>query len=203
VFNKPEGLLSVATERGRDKQTTAYSILTEYVKRRGAGNRIFVVHRLDRDTSGVLLAAKTEKMKLALQDDWARLVKTRGYTALVEGKLSEKAGTLRSRLLENSAHVVYESADGEGQEAVTEYRVLRESAAYSLLDIRLHTGRKNQIRVQFSGLGHPVAGDKKYGAKTNPLGRLALHAHLLELEHPFMGKLLSFAAEVPAGFNIR
>ncbi|MDR0906238.1 MAG: RNA pseudouridine synthase [Oscillospiraceae bacterium] len=203
VFNKPEGLLSVATERGRDKQTTAYSMLTEHVKRRDARNRIFVVHRLDRDTSGVLLAAKTEKMKRLLQDNWAELVKTRGYTALAEGALSEKSGTLRSWLRENSAHVVYAGADGDGQEAITEYRVLRESAAYSLLDIRLHTGRKNQIRVQLSGIGHPVAGDKKYGAKTNPLGRLALHAHLLELTHPITGKLLSFAAEIPASFKIK
>ncbi|MDR0861633.1 MAG: RluA family pseudouridine synthase [Oscillospiraceae bacterium] len=200
VLNKPEGLLSIATER--DKQNTAYHQLTEYVKRRDPRNRIFVVHRLDRDTSGVLIAAKTEKMKLLLQDNWAELVKTRGYTAIAEGKLAEPTGTLRSWLRETQTHVVFESATaGDGLEAITEYRVTRESAAYSMLDIRLQTGRKNQIRVQLRGLGHPVVGDKKYGAATNPMHRLGLHAHLLELEHPVTRKLMSFSAGIPAAFT--
>ncbi|MDR0839147.1 MAG: RNA pseudouridine synthase [Oscillospiraceae bacterium] len=199
VFNKPAGLLSIATER--ERENTAYRMLTEHVRSGDARGRIFVVHRLDRDTSGVLLAAKTEGMKRLLQDNWAELVKTRGYTALVEGRLAERSGTLRSWLRETSTHVVYESGvEGDGVEAVTEYRVLRESAAYSLLDIRLKTGRKNQIRVQLGGIGHPVAGDKKYGAATSPIKRLGLHAHLLEIEHPVTGELMSFAATLPGVF---
>ncbi|MDR0916017.1 MAG: RluA family pseudouridine synthase [Oscillospiraceae bacterium] len=200
VFNKPEGLLSVATERERDR--TAYRLLTEHVQSRDPRGRIFIVHRLDRDTSGVLLAAKTEKMKLLLQDNWSELVKTRGYTALVEGVPEKSSDTIISWLRETSTHVVYDSKiSGDGLEAVTEYRVLRAGTDYALLDIRLHTGRKNQIRVAMSGISHPVAGDKKYGAATNPLGRLALHAHLLELTHPETGKLMSFKAPVPRAFR--
>jgi 23S rRNA pseudouridine1911/1915/1917 synthase len=200
VFNKPEGLLSIATER--ENTRTAYHMLNEHVKQINAHNRIFIVHRLDRDTSGVLLAAKDEKTKHLLQDNWADIVKARGYRAIVEGKLKQQEGTLRSWLCETQAHLVYESSNpGKGLEAITDYQVIRESEAYSLLDIRLHTGRKNQIRVQLSALGHPVAGDKKYGAATNPLRRLGLHAHLLELEHPVTGELLSFSAKTPSSFK--
>ncbi|MDR1564467.1 MAG: RluA family pseudouridine synthase [Oscillospiraceae bacterium] len=200
VFNKPEGLLSIATEK--ENTNTAYHLLNEHVKQINAHNRIFIVHRLDRDTSGVLLAAKNERVKYLLQDNWANIVKTRGYRAIVEGKLKEQEGTLHSWLCETQTHLVYESTSpGKGLEAITDYQVMRESAVYSLLDIRLQTGRKNQIRVQLSSLGHPVAGDKKYGAATNPLRRLALHAHLLELEHPVTGALLSFSAKTPSAFK--
>ena len=199
AINKPSGLLTVATDT--EKTQTAYHDVTEYVRRTHPKNRVFIVHRLDRDTSGVVLFAKTEHMKYALQDNWNALVKTRGYTAVVEGVLQEKQGTARSWLKQTKTNRMYSSTmDGDGLEAVTEYRVLRESAAYSLLDIRLKTGRKNQIRVHMHDLGHPVAGDKKYGAAANPLGRLALHAGVLELYHPVTKRLMTFRCDTPGTF---
>jgi 23S rRNA pseudouridine1911/1915/1917 synthase len=199
VMNKPEGLLSVATENEREK--TAYRLLTEHVKKSDPQSRIFIVHRLDRDTSGVLLAAKTKEMKLLLQDNWAQLVKLRAYTAVVEGRLTKPEDTLHSWLRETSTHMVYESGSaGDGLEAVTEYSVIKQSAKFSLLNVRLLTGRKNQIRVQLSGIGHPVVGDSKYGAATNPIKRLCLHANMLEITHPVTQNLLSFSAELPAAF---
>jgi 23S rRNA pseudouridine1911/1915/1917 synthase len=197
--DKPAGLLSIATER--ESFETAYHLLTDYVRIGSPKSRIFVVHRLDRDTSGVMIAAKNEAMKLALQDNWGALVKTRGYTAVAEGVFRVKSGVIRSWLKETKTHVVYSGGrDGDGQEAVTLFDVTRESGAYSLVQLALETGRKNQIRVHLSDLGHPVAGDKKYGAKTDPLKRLCLHAGLLELEHPFSGQLMTFESAVPKSF---
>jgi RluA family pseudouridine synthase len=199
AVDKPAGLLSIATEN--EKAETAYRLITDYVRLSSPGNRIFVVHRLDRDTSGVLLAAKNEKLKHALQDNWNELVKTRGYTAVAEGKFSEKHGTVRSFLKETATHFMYSGGRaGDGQEAVTNFDVTKESATYSQVKVTLDTGRKNQIRVHLSELGHPVAGDKKYGAKTDPLGRLCLHAGLLELTHPYSGKLLILKSDMPKSF---
>ncbi len=200
AVNKAAGLLTVATGSGNEQ--TAYREATEYVRRTRADNRVFVVHRLDRDTSGVVLFAKNERIKLALQDNWNELVKTRGYTAVAEGTLSEKNGTIVSWLKETKTHRMYSSpTEGDGQKAVTAYRVIRESRAYSLLQITLETGRKNQIRAHMKELGHPVAGDKKYGAATNPLGRLALHAGTLELVHPFSGRPMAFQCDTPGDFR--
>lgn len=200
AIDKPAGLLSVATdaERGR----TACRMVSDYVGRAERGARIYVVHRLDRDTSGVLLFAKNERLKLALQEDWNERALRREYAAVVEGRLAEKSGTLRSRLRQNAAMRVYSDASGKtGQEAVTDYRVAAEGAKYSLLSIRLETGRKNQIRVQMEEIGHPVAGDRKYGAATDPLKRLALHANALEIIHPFTGARLCFETDIPASFR--
>jgi 23S rRNA pseudouridine1911/1915/1917 synthase len=203
---KPAGLLSIATEH--QEEETAYHILTDYVRVGSPKSRIFVVHRLDRDTSGIMLVAKNERMKLALQDDWSTLVAARGYTAVAEGIFSEKSGRVTSWLKETKTHVVYSSGHaGDGQEAVTNYQVTKETSMpqggneYSLLSVTIETGRKNQIRVQLAGLGHPIAGDKKYGAKTDPLGRLCLHAGLLELRHPFTGELMRFETAVPGKFS--
>jgi len=200
VVNKPAGLLSVATDN--EKEKTAYHMLTDYVRKSDPKARIFVVHRLDRDTSGVLMFAKNERIKRALQERWDSLVSLRGYTAVVEGRLPEKSGRIRSWLKETRTLLVYSGREaGDGLEAVTDYRVIGESAAYSLLDIRLETGRKNQIRVHMKELGHPVAGDRKYGARTDPLKRLGLHACRLELRHPFSNERMCFEAEVPPDFN--
>jgi 23S rRNA-/tRNA-specific pseudouridylate synthase len=160
---------------------------------------LFVVHRLDRDTSGVLLFSKTEAMKRRLQDNWSELVQTRGYTAVLEGTPIKEAGVIRARLLETQTHIVYES--NEGQEAITEYQVLKSNDKYSLVDIRLKTGRKNQIRVHMKGMSHCVVGDAKYGSTLDPLHRLGLHSHLLEFNHPISGKLLSFSSEIPHSFQ--
>jgi 23S rRNA pseudouridine1911/1915/1917 synthase len=200
VINKPAGLVAVATTE--EKENTAYSILTDYIRRKNPDNRIFIVHRLDRDTSGVLLAAKNEKMKLALQDNWSEIVTDRRYVAIVEGRLENKSGKIKSWLRQTKTLLMYSSdTAGDGLEAVTNYKVLKENNYYSMVDIHLETGRKNQIRVHMKDLGHSVAGDKKYGAETNPLKRLGLHACKLELKNPVTGKLMTFESPIPASFN--
>lgn len=200
VIDKPAGLLSMGNEK--EKTRTAYRMVSDYVKARTPGSRIFIVHRLDRDTSGVLVFAKNEKMKHALQDDWDKLVRRRGYLAVVEGRLPEEEGTVKSFLRETSTHLVYSGSRGrEGKEAVTHYRVVAEHRGYSLADVDLETGRKNQIRVHLQDLGCSVAGDRQYAAKTNPLGRLGLHAHELRFIDPRNRKELVLRAPMPAGFR--
>lgn len=199
VINKPAGLLAITDNKNG---ASAYHLLTDYVRRTNLKARIFVVHRLDRDTSGVLMFAKNEKLKLALQKNWGGLVAQRGYVAIVEGRLKEKSGRIRSWLKETKTLLVYSSPKaGDGLEAITNYQVINESPDYSLLNIQLETGRKNQIRVHMKELGHSVVGDTKYGAKTNPLKRLGLHAHKLELRHPFSNQVFCFEAEVPENFK--
>jgi 23S rRNA pseudouridine1911/1915/1917 synthase len=199
VISKPAGLLTIATDN--KAENTAYRMMTDYVRQVNPGARLFIVHRLDRDTSGLVLFAKNERLKLALQDNWNELVSVRGYIALVEGRLDEKTGRIRSWLKETKTLLMYSGRPGDGQEAITNYQVLREGGGYSLVDIRLETGRKNQIRVHMKELGHPVAGDRKYGAKTDPLKRLGLHAHRLELRHPFTEKPLCFDSPAPKSFD--
>ncbi|WP_088188035.1 RluA family pseudouridine synthase [Desulfosporosinus sp. FKA] len=199
VINKPAGLLAIADNKNG---VSAYHLLTDYVRRANPKARIFIVHRLDRDTSGVLMFAKNEKLKLALQDNWGGLVTQRGYVAIVEGRLKEKSGRIRSWLKETKTLLVYSSPKaGDGLEAITNYQVINETPDYSLLNIQLETGRKNQIRVHMKELGHSVVGDTKYGARTNPLKRLGLHAHKLEFRHPFANQVLCFETEVPENFK--
>lgn len=199
VINKPAGLLSIANEK--EKERTAYHQMTEHVRQSDPDARIFIVHRLDRDISGVLLAAKTAEMKYALQDQWGTLVKTRAYTAVVEGCPQPLSGRIHTWLYETKNTMVYSGEQSDdGLEAITDYKVIGISPEYSLVDIRLQSGRKNQIRVHMTEKGCPVVGDKKYGAKSNPFKRLGLHAGVLELRHPETGKLLRFEAKVPAVF---
>ena len=201
VINKPSGLLSIASDK--EKGSTAYRMLTEYVQQKDKHNRIFVCHRLDEDTSGVLMVAKNAKLRDALQDKWNELVTKRGYYAIVEGHLKEKSGTIKSYLKKNSQNLMYSSKkEGDGQFSVTHYKVLQEIEGYSLLDVHLDSGRKNQIRVHLGDLGHHVIGDDKYGNPSNPIKRLGLHAYELELKHPFTGKTLKFTAPIPKEFNI-
>lgn len=200
VINKPSGLVSVATDK--ERHNTAYRMVLRYLRYTGPKNRIFVVHRLDRDTSGVLIFAKNERVKDALQDKWNELAIERTYVAIVEGQLKDKSGTMKSWLRQTKTLLMYSShTPGDGLEAVTEYKVLKENKDYSMLEVQLKTGRKNQIRVHMKDLGHSVAGDKKYGATTNPLNRLGLHACKLTLLHPFSNKVLSFSAQIPDSFN--
>ena len=200
AVNKPAGLLTVATDR--EKTRTAYHMVTDYVKSRDMDGRIFVVHRLDRDTSGVLLFARTEEVKRAFQDGWTDRVLRRGYSAVVEGCPSPARGTVRSFLVETATHLVFSGSPGpNAREAVTHYRTLKTGGGYALLDVAIDTGRKNQIRVHMKDLGHPVAGDRQYGAATNPLGRLCLHAGELSLAHPFTGETLTFRARTPKEFH--
>lgn len=192
VIDKPPGLLSIATET--EKERTAYYIINEYLEQKG--ERVFIVHRLDRDTSGVMIFAKTEESKRRLQSSWQEAEKT--YIALVEGRLKEKEGIITGYLKETETFLVHPSKSKiDAKYAATAYSVLKEGKGYSLLEIKLLTGRKNQIRVHLSGIGHPVAGDKKYGAKTNPLKRLCLHASSLALRHPLTGRIMKFTCKIP------
>ena len=196
VVDKPAGLLTVASDG--EKARTAYRLATGYVRGNDPESRVFIVHRLDRDTSGVLLLAKDEQTKRAYQEDWNSLVLRRGYLALVVGGPPRETGTVRTLLRENAAHRVY-SGPG-GKEAVTRYVTLRRGAKYALLEVAIETGRKNQIRAHLSELGCPVAGDRIYGGGAGPLGRLCLHAHELVLTDPFTGRRQAFRSEAPRGF---
>ena len=200
VVDKPAGLLTVATEH--EKRRTAHSILTEYI-RTGCGRcrkRLFVVHRLDRDTSGVLIMAKSEEAMSLLKARWKETEKK--YLAIVHGSLEKKSGMITSYLAENENHAVYATTDStKGRLAQTVYNVVKEKKELSLVEVVPLTGRKNQIRVHFAGIGHPIAGDTKYGKKDDRLPRMALHARSISFKHPFSGKKLSFETEVPDLFN--
>ena len=197
AIDKPAGLLSTANER--EQERTAFRAVSDWLRDRGEG-RAFLVHRLDRDTSGVLLFAKSEAVQQRFQNEWNTLIRRRGYRAVVEGAPPEPAGTIRTQLRENRIHRVYSVRSG-GKTAVTHYQVERLGADYALLAVAIDTGRKNQIRVHFSELGCPVAGDKVYGAATDPLGRLCLHAHELSFAHPVTGAELLLRSETPRGFS--
>lgn len=200
VVLKKEGLLTVSTGKGDD--TTAFSILKNHVKKASSQNRIYVVHRIDRETSGVIIFAKNREIQLALQENWHRIVTRRIYVAVVEGKVDKKSDTIVSWLTENEKSLKIHSStvDNGGQQAITHYKVLKQNDKFSLLELQLETGRKNQIRVHLQGIGHPIAGDKKYGSVLNPLGRMALHARLIEFIHPDTGKKVSFETPVPTEF---
>lgn len=199
VIEKEAGMLSIAT--AKEKLLTTYSILSGHVKKENPENRIFVLHRLDRDTSGVMMFAKSEAIQEIMQKAWQEAVVRRTYVAVVEGVVEKDSDTIRSFLKENKALIMYSTkVPGEGDEAITHYKVLKRSEEYSLLEVELETGRKNQIRVHMKELGHPVAGDKKYGSKLNPLQRTCLHANILAFRHPVTGEELSFDTPVPHRF---
>lgn len=199
VIDKPSGLLTIPSDKEKGK--TAYRILTDYVQTKDKRNRVFVVHRIDEDTSGVLLFAKNDELREVLQNNWNDLVTDRGYYAVVDGVMKEKEGTIKSYLKSNSLNLMYSTKDKKnGQLAVTHYKVLKENEKYSLLDVHIESGRKNQIRVHLGDLGHFVIGDDKYGKPTNPIGRLGLHASLLIIKHPVKGKVLSFESPIPHSF---
>ena len=200
VINKGYGLLSMGTDTGRQSET-AYSILRDYVKKQHPGNKVFIVHRLDRDTSGLMMFARTEEAKEAMQHNWNNMVLERNYLAVLEGVVEEDSGVIRSNLDENSQFEVYTTHQkGKGKLAVTRYKVLERGSGYSLVQFSLDTGRKNQIRVHASDLGHPIVGDRKYGAQASPIHRLALHARSLKFAHPVTRKLMEFSLPVPTRF---
>lgn len=196
VADKPAGLLTIATETERSR--TLYAMLYDYVKRKKPPERIFVVHRLDREASGLLVFAKSPTAKRVLQEQFKERKAGRAYTAVVEGSMVGDGETLRSRLSENRAHRVYSTRDSlGGRLAVTHVRVVRRGRARTLLDLRLESGRKHQIRVQLAERGHPIVGDRAYGSRTNPIRRLALHATRLTLSHPATGRPLEFRSPCP------
>lgn len=199
VIDKGAGLLSIASDK--EKQLTAYRQLMDHLKKWDPKQRVFIVHRLDRDTSGVMLFAKSEEIKQALQNNWKNAVSERTYLALVQGEVKRKSGTITSWLKETRTHLVYSSQKPNGgQKAVTHYAVLKANSHYSLLQVNLETGRKNQIRVHMQDMGFPIVGDKKYGGKGNPIGRLGLHAAILTFKHPRTGKVMRFESPTPKPF---
>ncbi|MBR4441265.1 MAG: RluA family pseudouridine synthase [Bacteroidales bacterium] len=199
VINKREGLLSVGTNA--DKENTAYHIINMHVKRSGKGRHIFVVHRLDRKTSGVMMFAKSLSARDAMRQNWNEVVVERSYYAVVEGVLERKHDVIKSYLTEDKMLKVHSSwINNGGQYAVTEYEVMQQNSDYALVKLNLDTGRKNQIRSQMSAIGHPVAGDAKYDAKTDPIRRVCLHAATLAFRHPATGKIMKFEVPVPQSF---
>lgn len=199
VIVKEAGLLSIAT--AQEKEQTAYSILSDHIKKRDPKNRIFVVHRLDRDTSGVMLFAKSENVKELLQKDWKEAVEERSYIAITEGPVNSPEGTITSWLKENKTFTMYSSPkENGGQKAITHYRVLKKNKNFSMLEVNLETGRKNQIRVHMQDIGHSIIGDKKYGSTKNPLRRMGLHARVLAFRHPITGEEVRFETEIPKDF---
>lgn len=201
VVDKVSGLLTVSTNRVREN--TAYFLLTDYVRKgdHKSKNRLFIVHRLDRDTSGVIVFAKNEAAKRFLQDEWSTFQKK--YFAVVHGKLDQEEGVISSYLAENAVHRMYSVKDPtQGKLAKTGYKVLKESTQYSLLEIDLLTGRKNQIRVHFADARHHVVGDKQYGRKEEKsIKRLALHAASMSLIHPCSKEKMTFETRMPTYFR--
>ena len=199
IIEKQAGLLSIAT--ATEKEQTAYSILSEHVKNRDPKNKIFVLHRLDRETSGVMMFAKSEKIQKLLQNAWKEAVLERTYVVVVEGAVTKEQGTITSWLTESKTYMMYSSrTPNDGQKAVTHYKVLKKNKHYSLLEVNLETGRKNQIRVHMKDIGHSVIGDKKYGATKHPLARLGLHARVLAFRHPVTGEEVRYETDIPKEF---
>lgn len=200
TINKPSNLLSISTDK--EKDNTAYKMVMDYLKQKDKHNKVFVLHRIDKDTSGVLVFAKNEKIKKLLQDNWNDIVKSRRYYSIIEGHLEKKEDVIINYLKENSTHLVYvdHKYSNESKKAITEYKVLKENGNYSLLDINIKTGRRNQIRATFSDLGHPIVGDEKYNNKDNK--RLLLHAYELSFIHPINKKEYVFKTDLPKSFKI-
>ena len=209
VVDKPSGLLSMST--GKTREDTAYSRVYDYA------GKVFIVHRLDRDTSGLLVFAKDEETKLSLQENWNEAVQKRSYVALLEGTVDDDEGWIETWLYENRKSMkvhchAFERQDDpsrpprkDWQYASTHCRTVKRGRIgnedYTMVEFELETGRKNQIRVHSQWIGHPVAGDRKYGAATNPVGRLALHAQTLSFIHPWTGKTMTFTSRLPHCFK--
>jgi 23S rRNA pseudouridine1911/1915/1917 synthase len=200
VIEKAAGLLSISTSG--EKEKTAYHMLSKYVKMKDPKSRVFVLHRLDRETSGVMMFAKNQDVQATMQYNWREMVQERSYTAIVEGKVPKAEGTINTLLKESSAMKIHTTNDPEeGQVAITHYKLIKQEKDYAIVDVSLETGRKNQIRVHMQELGTPVTGDKKYGAKTNPLKRLGLHARLLVFRHPVTKESMRFLSPPPKSFS--
>jgi 23S rRNA pseudouridine1911/1915/1917 synthase len=200
VIEKEAGILSIATEN--KKQVTAYNMLSAYVKRQGNHHKIFVVHRLDRDTSGIMMYARNKKVQEDLQRNWHRMVLERTYLAVVSGIPKKNKDTITSYLKENRALTMYSTNDtDQGQLAITHYETLKHSQYFALLKVNPETGRKNQIRVHLKDIEHPIVGDKKYGSIINPINRLGLHAWVLSFIHPVTKAHLRFESNIPNKFS--
>ncbi len=200
AVNKPAHLLTIATQD--EKFNTLYHKVYEYEKKKNKNNKIFIVHRLDKDTSGIVLFAKSQKLKESLQANWNTLAKKREYIAIVEGKLENDKGRIKEYLTETKSLLTIKTSEEKGKLAITDYEVLRKEKNFSVLKINIKTGRKNQIRVAMQGINHPIIGDKKYGSKKNPLRRICLHASRLVITNPLTNQDMEFNAKYPQEFKI-
>ncbi|MBR3660574.1 MAG: RNA pseudouridine synthase [Bacilli bacterium] len=198
IVNKPDHMLTISNDK--ERENTLYHKVYLYLKRKNKNNKIFIIHRLDYDTSGLVVFAKDIKTKTLLQEKWNEV--TRKYLAIVNGKVEKNTGTIKSYLKETKTLLVYSSKDKDGQLAITNYRKVFEYNNLSLLEINLKTGRKNQIRVHMSDLGNLILGDKKYGFKTKET-RMYLHAYYLKFNHPITNELVEFELDIPKSFLIK
>ena len=199
VVNKPSGLLTIATEKEKDK--TLYHIVREYLVSKDKNARIFIVHRLDKDTSGIVVLAKDEKTKNKLQENWNEYVTLREYVAVVHGHLKNESDRIVQKLKETKTNLVYPTKDEDGKDAITNYKVIKENENYSMVSINIETGRKNQIRVAFQTLRNPIVGDKKYGDAKDKETRLYLHANRLKMYYPELKKDILFETPTPNEFK--
>ena len=199
VVNKPTNLLTIATEK--EKERTLYHIIREYLVSKDKNSKVFIVHRLDKDTSGIVVFSKDIKTKNTLQENWNEFVKLREYTGIVHGVLDKKEDKIINYLKETKTNLVYVSKKDDGKEAITNYKVVKENKLYSTLSIEIETGRKNQIRVALSSINHPIVGDKKYGLKDNE-ARLYLHANRLKIYIPYLKKEVLFETSIPKEFKV-
>ena len=198
VVNKPSGLLTIATEK--EKEKTLYHIVREYLVSKDKYAKVFIVHRLDKDTSGIVVLAKDEKTKNRLQENWNEYVTLREYVAIVHGKLKKTEDRIVQNLKETKTNLVYVTKKDDGKESITNYKVVKESDDYSMVSINIETGRKNQIRVAFATLKHPIVGDKKYGINDKE-SRLYLHANRLKMYYPELKKDILFETQTPNEFK--
>ena len=195
IVNKPYNLLTIAT--AKEKEKTLYHMVLEYLKKKK--QKVFVIHRLDKDTSGAIMFAKNERLKNLLQNNWDKYVLKREYIAILEGNIIPEKGTLKSYLAENKNHKVYAVGPGKGKLAITKYEKIYYNKKYSAAHIEIETGRKNQIRVQFADFGFPIVGDTKYG--NSHFDRMCLHASSLTFAHPVKNKVMSVSANKPDIFK--
>ncbi|MGN1342610.1 MAG: pseudouridine synthase [Bacilli bacterium] len=196
VVNKPSGILTISNKN--EKENTLYRQVSDYLKKKK--EKVFIIHRLDFDTSGVIMFAKNQKVQKLYQDNWNNLAKMREYTAVVEG-ITEKKGHIESYLKQTKTLLVYSSKNKDGYFAITDYVRVKHNDKYSLLKIYISTGRRNQIRCHMHDINHPIVGDSRYKSKTNPIKRLALHASTLKIINPLTNELMIFTSDVPKEFN--
>lgn len=196
IINKPANLLTISTEK--EKERTLYNYVYQHLKQKNKKNKVFIIHRLDKDTSGIVMFAKDENIKFHMQKNWDNV--KRNYVAVVNGKVKSEKAVLKSYLKETKTHFTYSVKDKNGDLAITEYEKVLESKKYTMLSLNLKTGRKNQIRVQLADMGNSIVGDKKYGIKSDPIRRMALHANYIEFIHPITKEKIVLDIDIPNSF---
>ena len=196
IINKPSNLLTISTEK--EKERTLFHYVYDYLKKKNKRNKVFIVHRLDKDTSGIIMFAKDEATKFYMQENWNKV--KRNYVAVVNGKIENKKGVIKNYLMETKTHLTYSVNDKNGKLAITEYEKILENKKYTMLTLAIKTGRKNQIRVGLAEMGNPIVGDKKYGIKKDPIRRMALHANYMEFIHPKTKEKIIIDIDIPDSF---